>query len=448
MSKSFAIRSSLVLAALLAAAPASAQEQANYRPGRREQATTTMQPSTTGKRHTRGFGAEITRSRGSAAEPEAEVEAPLAALAWEPFVGMDGQIFPSFVVSTATLRLPQEDEEEEDPRQKGEGMGFIGAAFEGVKAGSRLKVEIKANAVMEASAVEAVADQGSGEYQLFPHVQYRFDALLDWRQPMPLNLAMEAFVDGRSLGVRTQTVTVRSINDCPFAVLAEEDSDEEDLDLAWMFAAYVNEDHPWVDTLTREALQTRIVDAFTGYQAEDEAEVLKQVYSIWSVLQKRGVRYSDISTTAAASQVVASQHVRMFEETVSAQQANCVDGTVAIAAILRKIGIEPYLVTLPGHMLLAFDLDPEGNRTVGLETTMMGDPDAAAPGRNSLVPRELVSRFRGDASFRSFAAALAKGTDLIEENAEQFESEDAEYQMISLEAARQLGILPLAFRKK
>ena len=27
-----------------------------------------------------------------------------------------------------------------------------------------------------------------------------------WRQPMPLNLAMEVFVNGRSLGVQTKTV--------------------------------------------------------------------------------------------------------------------------------------------------------------------------------------------------------------------------------------------------
>jgi hypothetical protein len=82
-----------------------------------------------------------------------------------------------------------------------------------------------------------------------------------------------------------------------------------------------------VDTLTREALQTRIVDGFTGYQAEDEAEVLKQVYSIWSVLQKRGVRYSDISTTAAASQVVMPPTISVVDvlATVSTDAAESED---------------------------------------------------------------------------------------------------------------------------
>ncbi|MCL4817856.1 MAG: hypothetical protein KJ067_01875 [Vicinamibacteria bacterium] len=416
-----------------------------------QSASGSLADTTRKKRHARGFGSAMTRTpeAGGITTPAApSAPAPAAAASWEPFVGMDAQIFPSFVVSTATLRLPQEDEEEEDPREKGEGMGFIGAAFEGVRAGARLKVEIKPNAAMEASAEEAVADDGPGAYQVFPRVNYRFDALLDWRQSMPINLAMEAFVDGRSLGVRTTTVTVRSINDCPMAVLAEEDADEEDLDLSWMFAAYVNEDHPWVDTLTREALRSGKLDAFTGYQEQDEAEVLRQVYAIWHVLQQRGVRYSDISSSSAPSGVVPSQHVRLFEETVTAQQANCVDGTVALAAILRKIGLSPYLVTMPGHMLLAFDLDAEGGTTVGLETTMIGGGDAPVPPRNGPVPRALVDRFRNEPSFRSFAAAIAQGTAALEEHFEDFEGDDPEYQMISLDAAREIGIQPLAFRKR
>ena len=371
---------------------------------------------------------------------------PSTALRWQPLVGMDAQLFPSFIVSTATLRLPQEDDAEADPRQLGEPLGFIGAALDGVPSGSRLRVEVKANAAMESSVVEVRAGAGSGEYEVYPKINFKYDALLDWRQPMPLNVAMEVFVDGRSLGTQSTTVTVRSINDCPLAIVSE-DQDEEDLDLSWMFAAYVNENHPWVDTLTREALDAKVVDAFAAYQADDPAEVIRQVYAIWDVLQRRGMRYSDISQSSAESPVVLSQHVRLFDEALQAHQANCVDGTAMFAAVLRKIGIEPYLVLMPGHMFLAFDLDRDGEESLGLETTMMGSAAATDAARSLVMPDALVRQFRGRTSFASFAAAIEEGTRQLDEHMDDFDGDDPEYQVISLSEARQMGILPLAFRK-
>ena len=384
-------------------------------------------------------------SRGIPGRPSASA-ARATAVEWQPVVGMDAQLFPSFVISTATLRLPQEEDAEEDPRQLGEEFGFIGAVFDGVPANAAIKVEVRPNTIMEASVFEGRAEAGAGEYSVYPKIAFRYDALLDWRQPMPLNITMEAFVDGRSLGVQNTTVTVRSVNDCPFAVVAEDDSDEEDLDMSWMFAAYVNENHPVVNTLTREAIQSGIVDGFTGYQDEKPAQVLRQVYAIWHVLQERGIKYSDISTASAESPVVLSQHVRFFDESLDDRQANCVDGTGLFAAVLRKIGLEPYLVLVPGHMFLAFDLDAEGETTVGLETTMMGLADANG-GRSEYIPAELASRFRTAPSFRSFSAAIDEGTSALEKDAEEFEGDNPEYQIISLSEARQLGILPLAYRK-
>ena len=394
------------------------------------------------QRYTRGVKSKASTPTPAPASPRSTA----AAVVWEPFAGMDAQIFPSFVVATATLRLPQEDKEADDPFSLGADMGFIGATLEKVPANSRLKVEVKPNAIMDASTFDGRATAGAGDYDIFPKLNYKYDVLLAWRQPMPLNIVMEVFVDGQSLGTRSQTVTVRSINDCPFAVLADEDSDDDDLDLSWMFAAYVNENHPWVDTLTREALDSKIVDAFSGYQEESGEEVLRQVYAIWHTLQKRGVRYSDISQSSAESEVVLSQHVRLFDETINAHQANCVDGTVMFAAVLRKIGIEPYLVVIPEHMFLAFDLDAEGKQTVALETTMMGSTDAGNASSKGIVPASMASRYRSLPSFRSFSAAIDEGTKELLADKKKFDGDDPDYQMISLSASRKMGILPLAYR--
>ena len=56
-----------------------------------------------------------------------------------------------------------------------------------------------------------------------------------------------------------------------------------------MFAAYVNEQHPFVDKMLREALDTGIVNSFTGYQTKNKAEVYRQAYALWNALSKRDV---------------------------------------------------------------------------------------------------------------------------------------------------------------
>ena len=63
---------------------------------------------------------------------------------------------------------------------------------------------------------------------------------------------------------------------------------EEPFDMTWMFAAYVNENHPLIDPILREALDTGIVNAFDGYQAGDEDDVYAQVFAVWNVIQRRG----------------------------------------------------------------------------------------------------------------------------------------------------------------
>ena len=73
-------------------------------------------------------------------------------------------------------------------------------------------------------------------------------------------------------------------------------------DTSIFFAAYVNEENPMIDHLLREALNTRIVNRFLGYQGSPEA-VDNQVYALWNVLQKRNFRYSSVSNTSLSSNV-------------------------------------------------------------------------------------------------------------------------------------------------
>jgi hypothetical protein len=267
------------------------------------------------------------------------------------------------------------------------------------------------------------------------------------RQATPITVTFKVQIEGEAAEEQTETLTLRSINDCPFAVVTEEDDEVEVTDLSFMFAAYVNEAHPFVDKVLREALDTGIVDSFTGYQSRDKAEVYRQVLALWVALTGRDVRYSNITTSAAESDTVYSQHVRLLDETINNAQANCVDGSVLFASLLRKVGIEPYLVMVPGHCYLAFALDEQGEDVVGLETTLIG---GGAPAKFKEIKglRKLISKeAAADPSYATFSAAVEMGTADLRKNKDKFEADDEpNYLLMPVAAARKLGILPIGFK--
>jgi hypothetical protein len=213
-----------------------------------------------------------------------------------------------------------------------------------------------------------------------------------------------------------------------------------------MGAAYVNEGSPMIDQILKEALEDGWVDSFAGYQRDGD-HVLREVLAIWSALQNRGIRYSSITATPGGSERVQSQHIRFVEESLTNQQANCADGSVLLGSILRKLGLRTYVVYVPGHMYMGFYLSRTGDERVAIETTMLGKEDADP----KIIPalRGLYASFDSDAKaepgWKTFAAAVAAGTQDLRKNAEKFESEDEpNYQVIEIDEARKAGIMPIS----
>lgn len=360
---------------------------------------------------------------------------------WEPDVYPKGNLFPSLVIGTACVDPSEELFAAWDGAHHGDPQGIVGASISGLKKGDKFKLVIEANDFMKESRFEGVVKKNASEFLVHPKISYRYDQLAGLTQAVPLDVGMELFVNGESLGQKSVTVTARSINDCLFGV--EEDGDENS-DYSWIFSTYVNEDHPWVDRLLKEALETGIVSSFTGYQSESADEVLLQIFAIWNVMQRRGMKYSDITATAAERDGVYSQHVRFLDQTLTASQANCVDGSVLLASLLRKIGLSPSLVIVPGHMFLAVYLDDE--TLIGIETTLMGEKSLDKVDRKKFPSFARLSPGTRKEAWKSFEGAVAVGTEALEEDAEKFESDDLEYQVIDIEEARKVGILPIKFK--
>jgi len=367
-----------------------------------------------------------------------------------PIAGWDHQLFPSYLVASATLRMPEEqaDEgEDAEEQQLGDRLGVLGVKLQSTGSDVPVKVTITSETILEPSTFSGTLESEDTTYTIFPQIKYKYGVLAKNKQSVPVTVTfrVELGEEGdEEVEEHTATLTLRSVNDCPFTIVHGEN---ETADVSYVFAAYVNEQHPFVDKVLREALNLGIVDSFTGYQSGDPAEVYRQVYALWDALSERDVRYSNITTSAAESNTVYSQHVRLIDESINNAQANCVDGSVLLASLFRKIDIEPMLVFVPGHCYLAFYLDAEGKQLVGLETTLIGssaDDDSTRdiPGIENVVD----DTWRKKDSWATFCAAIAMGDQDLKDNEAKFaEKSDPDFQLVPIAAARRLGILPIAF---
>jgi hypothetical protein len=367
-------------------------------------------------------------------------------------------LFPSAIVSTATVdwndEVDAEDKKGEDAPEVEEGdlpvygdeNGWIGVDLSDLPDEASVTVEISAEGVLKPSKWSGTIKAGQTEVRIIPKAAWQYPALLAVREERPLAISVVVTVDDETVLDTTETLVLTSINECPFYVFRGEEGEDID-DLSWVFAAYVNENHPWIDGVLKDALELGIVDSFTGYQSKDRTVVIKQVLAIWCALQQRGIKYSDVSTSPP-NEGVASQSVRFLEESIESGQANCVDGSVLMASILRKIGLNTHLVMVPGHCFLAFDTDPSGENMLGLETTAIGNDSLSPPDD---LPDFLTEIETEDIEtpFASFTVALVAGTGNLMENADKFKSEeDPNTQLISVNAARKLGIRPIASGRK
>jgi hypothetical protein len=358
-------------------------------------------------------------------------------------VGWDGQLYPSFLLSTATVKnAPWIDTERTD--LLGDRGGLLGIRVTASEADTAIKVTVTCNEIMEPSTFSGTLEEADLEYTVLPKIKYKFAKLAEISQATPISMTFKVQIGDNEATEETATVTVRPVNDCPYFVQIGED---QHLDISPTFAAYVNEQHPFLDKILREALDVGVVEAFSGYQG-DEAEVIRQVYALWDALVARDVRYSSITATAVESDTVYSQHVRLIDESINNAQANCVDGSVLFASLLRKIGIDPFLVLVPGHCYVGFYVDSKHEAFMCLETTMLGSSVAEDEDYTAVDKLEeaVDEESRGD-SFATFSNAIAAGSGSFEENRAKFDDlKESNYVMIDIAKARKAGMLPIAFR--
>ena len=351
---------------------------------------------------------------------------------------LGGNIFPSSILSVATtdaqVIVPA------DSMFVGNPKSVIAVKVRSGKAYSRVRVEVAETPFFSRSVSEFVLAKPRTDYTIYPDIIWNYEALRNNSLAEPISVAITVEMNGKSMGQRVRTFSVRSINEC---LLGYVTNGTKFHDTGIFFAAYVNEENPMIDQLLREALNTRIVNRFLGYQAGTAAAVDKQVYALWNVLQKRNFRYSSVSNTSLSSNVVYSQRVRTFDDALQSSQINCVDGSVLFASLLRAINIEPILVRTPGHMFVGYYTDSSHKDMNFLETTMIGDVDLEDFFPDEKIDSTMVGKSQNQMSLITFEKSKEYANKKYKQNEAGIHSRKLNYMFLEISKDVRRQIQPI-----
>lgn len=158
-----------------------------------------------------------------------------------------------------------------------------------------------------------------------------------------------------------------------------------------------------------------------GYQYEGDAEeewavyVALQIKAIYNALLDVGMSY--VSTPIAFGKDVV-QRVKLPKETLETLSGSCIDGAILFASAIEALGMHPYIVLLPDHAFVAWEVKPGSNVIDALETTMVGNA--------------------------SFEEAWEYGNQMLEQHWDALQDDDPwNGVIVDIKALREIGIIPI-----
>ncbi|MBR1850775.1 MAG: hypothetical protein IJ789_05315 [Bacteroidales bacterium] len=321
-----------------------------------------------------------------------------------------------------------------------------------------LRVVIDSSNLNYVTIFQEVMPRRGERYTFSPAVKWKYDNLYRMRQQGVADLTFTCFINDEEVDVKNLRLNYRSVNECPLTLVSR----GETYDFRWLFSAYVNEEHPYIDQILTEILDQGTISRFVGYQSGEKA-VCDQVFAIWHYALSRGITYSSISCTPNPSRKANVQHIRFFDEVYNTKQANCVDACVFFASIMRKIGLKPVIFVEPCHAYLGYYTDKNRKHVELLETTItswVNYPDMErnldADGRLPQNQLDKISKYLTDKQLQQYEAGkmtfdelkLALSHQLFDRastyNAETYtanlslfaDSTQAQYQQLDLELLR------------
>ncbi|HEY1848831.1 MAG TPA: hypothetical protein VGG37_06480 [Opitutaceae bacterium] len=265
--------------------------------------------------------------------------------------------------------------------------------------------QLRIDSVLFLRPLQVSVQANGGSATVSPELPWNFDALRRTTQMGPQTFVATILVDGQTAAEASLLCTVHSVNEAVSRIYNGSTAQWQDTSVC--FAAFVNEDHPWINALLQEAVASGSIRAFTGYQGGPQS-ILLQAQAVWDALAARGLNYVNVATDSGTSPFVSTQYVRFLDQSVRDQGANCVDASVLFASILRRIGLRPVLFFRPGHCFTGFYDASEGGRLVAFETTMLGSAPFAAAAAEGAKELQSTLPFIGTPQYSIVDVALCR----------------------------------------
>lgn len=187
------------------------------------------------------------------------------------------------------------------------------------------------------------------------------------------------------------------------------------------YAAWVTPNDPAVEELIRRAADyTDSGIMVSGYQdaIDDEDDLVwDRLQAIWRAEEDYGITY--ISTTMAFGQAWC-QRVRTPYEVLDQSSGNCIETSCLFASAVEALDMEAALVFIPGHAYVGVRTDRENANYYFIETTLIGRT--------------------------GFSDAVDAGAENWEETQPHLDAGEDGYAWVSINEAREKGILPMPWR--
>jgi hypothetical protein len=345
------------------------------------------------------------------------------------FNPMGKELFPSHIISFANTRLKPRQPSPDDAPHYGHADFIAGVLIDEPRINDKFVVEVTADRFMRASSVTFTVRNDAGTATAGPAPLFDFEALAKVQQTTPFNVTIKVRRNEGEPVIFTEVWQAHQINDCPTRFSVQRLTPDKFMTNTRhqggrVIAGYVNENHPMIDQILAEAKATGISPSFTGY-GEGKDDIVRQIDAVWRALHKRGITYSN-TADSTRSPLHSFQHVRMLDQSLSSGQANCVDATVMLASVLKKIGLNVGIILVPKHAYLVVYDKTGKKREFAIEST--GIPHSTL--------REAINAATEDEK-----ESLRKIEDRLDDE------EDDEYYEVAIEECRRSGIQPIPFAR-
>lgn len=344
-----------------------------------------------------------------------------------PFHPSGNEIFPSLIIAYSNSGIRLRDRASDEAPHYGDNGFIAGVLVDEPRRGDRISIEVSPDRFMRSSSLSFTVTEDARSATMGPAPLFDFEALAKVRQTTPFNVTIKVRKNDEEPVVFNEVWQAHQINDCPIALSLQRLTNEKTVIGSGSFsgrvlAGYVNENHPMIDQILAEAKATGICRAFTGY-GDGDVDIVRQIQAVWVALQKRDITYSN-TAESTLSPLHSFQHVRMLDQCLQSRQANCLDATLMLASVLRKIGINTGIVLVPDHAYLVVYDKSGGKREFAIEST----------GLTGLTLNEAIK------------AATEEGKDCLRKVESRLDrGKEGKYHEIAVEACRRAGIQPIPY---